>query len=240
MGITARATDADTHDTISYSFGFDAENAPILHDTRFAIDPTTGEVTVYDGLKIDYESATGHAYDLTVYASDGTTTSQKTFSIGVTNAGPAVASDSNIAANTVAEGAALGASTGLTASSTDLGGGTVTYSFGFDAENAPILHDTRFAIDPTTGEVTVYDGLKIDYESATGHAYDLTVYASDGTTTSQKTFSIGVDERRSGCRVGQQHRREHGRRGSGPGSLDGPDGVFDRPGRRDGHVQLRL
>ena len=37
-----------------------------------------------------------------------------------------------------------------------------------------------FAINPSTGVVTVADGTKINYASAPGHAYTITVQASDG------------------------------------------------------------
>src|SRR5262249_59931732 len=52
---------------------------------RFAIDPSTGIVTVADGSLLNYESATSH--NITVRASDGTLiSSSRTFTIAVTNA----------------------------------------------------------------------------------------------------------------------------------------------------------
>ncbi|VVC53921.1 putative VCBS repeat-containing protein [Beijerinckiaceae bacterium RH AL1] len=118
-GLTVTAADGDT---ISYT---------ITNDTSgggFKIDPMTGAVTVADPTKIDYESAPGHAYSVTVQASDGTLTSQQTFSIGVTDVAPSTPVDSNAAANTVAEGAAAGTAVGVTAASTDVNGPAVTYS----------------------------------------------------------------------------------------------------------------
>ena len=105
------------------------------------------------------------------------------------NDAPDTPTDTNAAVNSVDEGAAKGALVGVTARAADPDD-AVTYSFGFDATGAPILHDARFAIDPTTGVVSVYDGTQLEFETATSH--DLTVYASDGTATSHATFTISV------------------------------------------------
>ncbi|WP_164094611.1 cadherin repeat domain-containing protein, partial [Serratia marcescens] len=89
----------------------------------------------------------------------------QTFTIAVTDVAPSTPVDSNAAANTVAEGAANGSTVGITASSTDVNGPTVTYS---------LIGDTSgggFTINAATGVITVADASKIDYESAAGHAY---------------------------------------------------------------------
>ncbi|MER9690281.1 cadherin domain-containing protein, partial [Mesorhizobium sp. M0139] len=133
-------------------------------------------------------SAAGHAYDVTVQASDGTLTSSQTFTINVTDVAPTQPTDGNGAANTVSEGVANGATVGITATSTDVNGGTVTYSLTGDTSGG------GFTIDSGTGIVTVADATKIDFESAAGHAYDVTVQASDGTLTSSQTFTINVTD----------------------------------------------
>ncbi|WP_163327222.1 hypothetical protein, partial [Enterobacter ludwigii] len=76
----------------------------------------------------DYESAPGHAYSVTVQAQAGAATSTQTFTIAVADVAPSTPVDSNAAANTVLEGAANGTTVGITASSSDVNGGTVTYS----------------------------------------------------------------------------------------------------------------
>ncbi|MFV3078195.1 hypothetical protein, partial [Niveispirillum fermenti] len=73
-----------------------------------------------------FETATSHS--ITVQASDGTDTSTQTFTINVTNAAPATPTDSDNDANSVVEGATNGTAVGITASATDINGGTVTYS----------------------------------------------------------------------------------------------------------------
>ncbi|MFV3074359.1 beta strand repeat-containing protein [Niveispirillum fermenti] len=173
VGITASATDVNGG-SVTYSLIDDAGG-------RFAIDATTGIVTVADGSKLDYETATSHT--ITVQASDGIDTSSQTFTINVTNVGPGTPTDSNNAANSVVEGAANGTAVGITASATDINGGSITYSL---TDNA----GGRFAIDATTGVVTVADGTLLDFETATSHS--ITVQASDGTDTSTQTFTINV------------------------------------------------
>ena len=175
VGITASAADA-TGGTVTYSLTDDAGG-------RFAINPTTGVVSVADGTLLNFETATSH--NITVQASDGTLTSTQTFAIAVSDVAPATPSDSNAAANTVAEDAANGTLVGITASDADVNGGTVTYSLTDDAGG-------RFAINPTTGVVSVADGTLLDFETATSH--NITVQASDGTLTSAQTFTIAVSD----------------------------------------------
>ncbi|MER9745048.1 cadherin repeat domain-containing protein, partial [Mesorhizobium sp. M0187] len=83
---------------------------------RFGINAITGVVTVANASLLNYETATSHT--ITVQASDGhggiTTQS---FTIAVTDVAPSTPTDTNAAANTVAEGATAGTLVGVTASS---------------------------------------------------------------------------------------------------------------------------
>ncbi len=184
VGLTAHSIDPDGN-PLTYSLTGDTSGG------GFSINATTGVVTVADATKIDYESSgAGHSYTVTVQASDGTNTSSQTFTIGVTDVAPSQPTDGNAAANTVAEGAAAGTTVGVTASATDVNGGTVTYSL---TDNA----GGRFQIDAATGVVSVsaFGATHIDYEgSGPGHSYSVTVQASDGTLTSSQTFTIGVTD----------------------------------------------
>jgi hypothetical protein len=152
----------------------------------FAINSSTGVITVNTASAINYESAT--SYTLAVQANDGgasNNTTSANVTINVTDVAPSTPVDSNAAANSVAENAANGTTVGVTASATDPNGGTVTYSL---TDNA----GGRFAINSSTGVVTVAGA--IDYETAT--SYDITVQAADpasgGVKTSSRTFSISV------------------------------------------------
>ncbi|WP_143035694.1 VCBS domain-containing protein [Bradyrhizobium sp. Rc2d] len=182
VGITASATDVDGP-LVTYALASDTSGG------GFTINSTTGVVTVADPSKINYESAASHAYSVTVQTSDGTLNSQQTFSIAVTDVAPSTPVDGNAATNTVAEGAAAGTSVGLTASATDVNGPAVSYSLVGDTSNG------GFAINATTGVVTVADPSKISYAgSGSSHSYSVTVQASDGTLSSQQTFSVAVTQ----------------------------------------------
>ncbi|MGY4474688.1 cadherin domain-containing protein [Bradyrhizobium sp. USDA 3364] len=179
VGITASAVDPDGPPT-TYSLTGDTSGG------GFKIDPNTGVVSVADPAKLDYESAPGHAYTISVHATAGATSSTQTFTIAVTDAPPSAPTDTDATPNSVVEGAAIGTVVGITAHSTDINGGAVTYSLVGDAHG--------FSIDPATGVVTVADPTKIDFETAPGHTYTITAQASDGTTTSTQTFTIGVTD----------------------------------------------
>lgn len=175
VGITASSSDPNGP-AVTYSLSDHAGG-------RFAIDANTGVVTVADGSLLNYEDATSHS--ITVVASDGSGgTSSETFTINVADVDPTTPVDSDVAANSVKEGAANGTSVGITASSSDPNGPAVTYSLSDDAGG-------RFAIDANTGVVTVANGSLLNYESATSH--NITVFASDGAgATSSETFTINV------------------------------------------------
>jgi VCBS repeat-containing protein len=174
VGITASSTDVNGG-AITYSL---TDNA----GGRFQINGTTGVVTVLDASLLDYEDATSHS--ITVQASDGTLTSSKNFTIAITNVAPSTPVDGNVSANSVSEGAVNGDLVGVVASSTDIHGGTVTYTLSDDAGG-------RFTIDASTGAVSVANASLLDFETATSHS--ITVRASDpaGLYTEQ-SFTIAV------------------------------------------------
>ena len=93
--------------------------------------------------------------------------------------------DSNAAANTVAEDAVNGTVVGITALATDADGtDTVTYSLSDDAGGL-------FTIDANTGVITVANAL--DYETATSHSVTVLATSSD-TSTSSQAFTINVTD----------------------------------------------
>lgn len=112
---------------------------------------------------------------------------EKTFTLTVTNLdeAPATPTDADPAANTVAENAATGSSTGLTAYSTDQEGATISYSLTNNAGG-------RFAINAATGVVTVANAALLDFETATAH--QVTVQASDGNLVTTQHFSLAVSD----------------------------------------------
>jgi hypothetical protein len=93
--------------------------------------------------------------------------------------------DSNAAVNQVNENAANGTTVGITALAYDPNiGDTVTYSLNDDAGG-------RFAINTTSGEVTVADGTLLDHETQANHNITVRATSSDGSTSFQ-AFAITV------------------------------------------------
>jgi hypothetical protein len=184
VGLTARATDADgSNNTVTYSL---ADNA----GGRFAINASTGAVTVANGSLLNHEAATSHTITVLATSADGSSSSQ-TFNIAVTDVNEfsvGAVSDANATANTVAENAATGASVGLTANAQDTDGSnnTVTYSLSDNAGG-------RFAINGSTGVVTVANGSLLNFESSTTHAITVLATSADGSSSSQ-TFTIQVSD----------------------------------------------
>lgn len=170
VGITASSNDASG---VRYSLTDSAGG-------RFTIDANTGVVTVADASLINFEGAA--SYNITVQATDfAGNTSTQTFTIAVTNVAPTAPADNNAAANTVDDDVVNGTAVGITALSSDIHGGVVTYSLTDDAGG-------RFAINPTTGVVTVADTSLLEGAAS----YQITVQASDGNLTSSTNFSIAV------------------------------------------------
>ena len=181
VGITALAADADATDSTTYS----------LDDTaggRFAINASTGVITVANNSLLDYESSTSH--NVTVRAtSDDASFSTAVFVINLlddtseASAGPI--SDTNPTVDSLAEDALVGSAVGITASAIDSDiTDSITYSLDDDASG-------RFAINATTGVVTLLGG--IDAESATSH--NITVRAtSTDTSFSTAVFAIAITD----------------------------------------------
>ena len=94
--------------------------------------------------------------------------------------------DSDATANSVAEGAGNGSTLGITAFAAEPNGAASTYS---------LIADTSlggFTINAVTGVVTIADATKIDFETAAGHSYGITVQATNGAQTTSQAFTIAV------------------------------------------------
>ncbi|HMS83318.1 MAG TPA: DUF4347 domain-containing protein, partial [Nitrospira sp.] len=172
---TVTGTDPDAGDTKTYS----------LTDTaggRFAINSSTGQLTVADGGLLNYESTTSH--NVTVRVTDaGGLTYDETFTINLTSVNE-IPTNISLSGSTVAENATNGTVVG-TASTTDPDtGDTHTYSLADTAGG-------RFAINSSTGQITVADGSLLNYESATSH--NITVRTTDaGGLTRDQVFTINL------------------------------------------------
>ncbi|MFN9963292.1 MAG: cadherin domain-containing protein [Planctomycetota bacterium] len=181
--VTASASDADgSNNTITYSLTNTAGG-------RFAINSSTGVVTVANGSLLNFESATSHTITVRATSADGSFTDQN-FTIAVTDVdefdiGPVL--DSNSVSNLVRENAATGETVGITGFASDLDGtaNAITYSLEDDAGG-------RFAIDSSTGVVTVANGSLINYEEATSQTITIRASSADG-SFSTGTFTFLVE-----------------------------------------------
>jgi hypothetical protein len=181
VGVTAFAEDPDGTDSVSYSLDDNAGG-------RFAINSSTGEVTVAGG--IDREAAA--SYDITVRAtSSDTSFTTQTFTIAVGDVDEydvSAPSDSDGTSDAVAENAANGTTVGITAAATDddATSNAITYSLADDAGG-------RFTIDRSTGVITVKDGSLLDYEAATSHFIVVRAASSDGSSSLTEMTIVVLD-----------------------------------------------
>jgi hypothetical protein len=102
-------------------------------------------------------------------------------------------SDSNAAANSVAENAANGAVVGITAFASDADGTTNAISYSLvDAGGNPVV-GSPFAINAATGVVTVADGSQLNYEAATNQTLYVKATSADGSASTQ-SFTVNLTD----------------------------------------------
>ena len=192
VGVTASASDADaTTNTITYSV-VDINGDPVVGGP-FAVDANSGVVTVADNTQFDYETATSQTVYIKATSADGST-SQQSFVVNLTDADEfdvTTPTDANAGANTVAEDAVNGTAVGVTASASDGDAttNTITYSV-VDINGDPVVGGP-FAVDSSSGVVTVADTTQIDYESDPSPTVYIKATSTDG-STAQESFTVNV------------------------------------------------
>jgi len=178
VGITALATDADG-DTITYSLTDDASG-------RFAIDSSTGVVTVADASSIVYANNTSHSITIRSTSAD-TSTSDLTVVIQVLDNSPHdidPLTDSDSGQNIINEICNNGDPVGVTALANDANvEDTVTYELTNNAGG-------RFIIDSSTGLVTVLDSTLIVYANDTSHIITVKATSTDSSTSTENFVII--------------------------------------------------
>ncbi|MFO0180472.1 MAG: cadherin domain-containing protein, partial [bacterium] len=180
---TLTRSDVDSGDTATYSLVDDAGG-------RFAINSSTGVVSVANGSLLDREAAANHNITVRVTDTAGATydevmtvtlTDVDEFDVGSVT-------DTNAAANSLAENSANGTAVGLTASASDADATTNTITYSLDNTAGG-----RFAINSSTGVVTVANGSLLNYEAATSHSITVRATSADGSWSTQ-TFTINLTD----------------------------------------------
>ena len=157
-------------------------------NSAFAID-ASGTITVNDTTQIDYESGTT-SYSLSVSVSDGDNTDSGTVTVNINDTNdeaPVINSTSYDLAESASAGTSLGT---LAATDPDTGLTTNYSAWTITSGNS----DGVFALDPTTGALTVADTTSLDYDNG-AQSYDLLVTVSDGANTSaEQTITVNITD----------------------------------------------
>ena len=171
--------------------GYDNDAGTILSFTilssfpgnPFIINSSTGVISIKTGILLDSEETT--EYTLTVSASDGVMSSSGTIKIYVTDENEhAPRMDQSSYSFSVNENTANGTIVGHVSATDDDVISALT--FRISAGNSGNI----FAINALTGEISVNDGSRLDYEIV--RSYVLTVEVSDGIHTSLATVTVSV------------------------------------------------
>ena len=176
-GITASANDADISDSVTYS---------LLQSSNglFAIEPSTGEVTLSPGATLDYEQTQNHTLVVQAASSDGTTSTQS-FDIAVgdiNDNAPVITAGQTL---TIIENAPAGQVIDSVAASDVDNVGTLQNWAIVGGNDSGI-----FAINPLTGELSVNDPTALNFEQT--QEYELLVQVSDGLQTATQTLNVAV------------------------------------------------
>jgi hypothetical protein len=147
-------------------------------DNAFAISSETGEIMVNSGSLLDYE--TTPFYSLVVEVSDEMNTVTAVITVNISEAGAMISDQAFSVDENIPDGTSVGT---VAAGSPDPG---AELTFRITEGNTENL----FAIHSKTGEITVSDSSRLDYETMTRHT--LTVEVSDGTNIDTATITVNI------------------------------------------------
>ena len=173
---TVVASDADPGDVLSYSVTGGSGQA------AFALDSNTGEITVTDNAALDFEATP--SFTLQVSVSDGQDNDTATITIDLNdvNEAPSVENQSFAIDENSANGTVVGS---IAASDPDAGA-----TLGFSVTGGS--GQTAFAVDPSSGEITVADAAQLDFEASGNLA--LQVEVTDGEFSDAATVQIDLND----------------------------------------------
>ncbi|WP_421896530.1 cadherin domain-containing protein [Marinoscillum sp.] len=171
---TIEATDPDDS-VLAYNIDTGNESG------AFAIDPESGVIGVLDSVQLDFEAIT--QYVLAVQVSDGvnSVTSTVTIDINDVNEAPAMEPYSFSIDENVATGTLVG-----TLVATDPEGDDISFQIVSGNESG------AFALDPSSGVLSVNDSAAFDYESAT--QFVLQVGVADLNNSSVQSVTVDLND----------------------------------------------
>jgi large repetitive protein len=173
----ATVVDPDFGDQHTFSLVDDAGG-------RFAINGA-GFVSVTNGAMLNFEAAS--SYNITIRVTDlAGATYDEVFTIAVSNVNEAPDSLTLASGGTVAENSANGTVVAQLAATDPDAGATLSYSLTNNAGG-------RFAINATTGQITVANGTLLDFEAATNHSVTARV-TDQGGLTRDLTFNVNLTD----------------------------------------------
>ena len=185
VGITASASDADGSATVSYSFTNGNQTSP---DNLFSIVPTSGIVMLLNSNSLDYETETSHELVIKASSNDGSTDTT-TFIVNVTDINdntPIITASQSF---DIDEASANGISVGTVVFSDADSDAVNAFTWSITGGNT----NDAFAINSSTGEITV--NLSSELDTETTPSYTLTLTVSDGANTSSaETVTINVND----------------------------------------------
>jgi VCBS repeat-containing protein len=164
----------------------DVDNTALTYTLVTA--PTNGSVTINANGSYSYTPNTNYngTDTFTFRASDGSLSSTGTVSLTIAAVNDAPNSLTLATGGSVAENAANGTAVAQLAATDPDTGATLTYSLTNNAGG-------RFAINATTGAITVANGALLDFETATSHAVTARV-TDQGGLTRDLNITIGVTD----------------------------------------------
>ncbi len=170
------ATDADVGDVLSYSVtGGSGQGA-------FALDAATGAITVVNAAALDFETSPSLTLQVSVSDGQDSDTATVTIDLNDVNEAPAVANQSFAVDENSANGTVVGS---IVATDPDAGavlGFSVTGGSG----------QTAFAVDPSSGEITVADAAQLDFETTASLMLEIEV--TDGEFSEAATVQIDLND----------------------------------------------
>lgn len=185
-----QATDADADTTITYSISRNDRSA-------FAIGSSSGVITVADCSQLNYEIEGERTFSIEVQASDGEIAIKQSVTITALNGNESPEfTPISLLGLKVSEGASQGAEAGQVEATDEDDPTTLTFSITGGAQAS------FFAIDSSTGSITVssagaVDGSGtqgLDYETAASHTIQVTVQDSglDNSNTGRLSTTVSV------------------------------------------------